>query len=149
MPYGGSSQTAALYAVLLVVCGLLKCWAAPACNNPIFAELVPQRLRSMVYAFDRRVLTCPLCFLASACPDQPPGRRCFEGALAAMAAPLVGWLAERAFGLRGTIAPTGDPAVDLPKAKALGSSLLLFTAVPWTLCLLLYSGATSGKLGFD
>ena len=34
--------------------------------------------------------------------------------------------------------------MDLPKAKALGSSLLLFTAVPWTLCLLLYSGGACG-----
>ena len=66
--------------------------------------------------------------------------RCFEGALAALAAPLVGYLAEHVFGLHGTAAPTGDPSVDLPKARALGSALLILTAVPWTLCLLLYSG---------
>ena len=85
--------------------------------------------------------------LAVSCRSANPGHlthvsrcRCFEGALAAMAAPFVGWLAEHAFGLSGTVAPTGDPAVDLPKAEALGNSLLLFTAVPWTLCLLLYSG---------
>ena len=72
--------------------------------------------------------------------------RCFEGALAAMAAPFVGWLAEHAFGLKGTVAPTGDPAVDLPKAQALASSLLLFTAVPWTLCLILYSGVPACAL---
>ncbi|PNH07799.1 hypothetical protein TSOC_005695 [Tetrabaena socialis] len=29
---------------------------------------------------------------------------------------------------------------DLPKAKALGSAMLLFTVVPWTLCALFYSG---------
>jgi hypothetical protein len=27
--------------------------AGPCCNNPIFAEIVPQHMRTMVYAFDR------------------------------------------------------------------------------------------------
>lgn len=36
--------------------------------------------------------------------------------------------------------------MDLPKAKALGSSLLLFTAVPWTICLLMYSGEFKARL---
>ena len=70
-----------------------------------------------------------------------PSCRCFEGALAALAAPLVGILAQHVFGLHGTAAPTGDPSIDLPKARALGNALLILTAVPWTLCLLLYSGA--------
>ena len=53
MPLDATRGTTVAYALLLVTAGLLKCWAAPACNNPIFAELVPQHLRSMVYAFDR------------------------------------------------------------------------------------------------
>ena len=43
--------------------------------------------------------------------------------------------------LQGEATVTGDPAQDLPKARALGSALLVFTLLPWTLCLLLYSGA--------
>jgi hypothetical protein len=33
--------------------GLLISWNAPATNNPIFAEIVPERLRTSIYAFDR------------------------------------------------------------------------------------------------
>lgn len=55
----------------------------------------------MVYAFDRQA---PSNFSPAA--ENTPGRtdqlasRCFEGALAAMVAPLVGWLADHAFGLK-------------------------------------------------
>lgn len=56
--------------------GVLKVWAAPACNNPVFAEIVPPHLRNLIYAFDR----------------------CFEGAVAACATPFVGLLAEKIFG---------------------------------------------------
>lgn len=76
LPENGERGTVILYGYMLVTLGLLKTWAAPACNNPIFAEIVPPHLRNMIYAFDR----------------------CFEGAIAACAAPLVGLLAERMFG---------------------------------------------------
>lgn len=65
--------------------------------------------------------------------------RCFEGALAACAAPLVGKLAEKMFGFTGSATRSGEPALDLERAKALGSSLLVFLIVPWTLCLIAYS----------
>lgn len=42
--------------------------------------------------------------------------------------------------MQGTAVVSGDPEIDLPKATALGKSLLIFTAVPWTLCLVLYTG---------
>ncbi len=32
---------------------MLTSWAAPACNNPLFAEIVPPDMRNLVYAFDR------------------------------------------------------------------------------------------------
>ena len=76
LPENGERGTVVLYGYMLVTLGLLKTWAAPACNNPIFAEIVPPHLRNMIYAFDR----------------------CFEGAIAACAAPLVGLLAEKMFG---------------------------------------------------
>jgi hypothetical protein len=47
------SDVVALYGVVLLLFGLLTCWAAPACNNPIFAEIVPPSLRNIIYAFDR------------------------------------------------------------------------------------------------
>ncbi|EIE22835.1 MFS general substrate transporter [Coccomyxa subellipsoidea C-169] len=121
LPENGASHTAYLYGVVLVIFGCLKSWAGPCCNNPIFAEIVPAHMRNMVYAFDR----------------------CFEGALAACAAPLVGKLAERMFGFSGAATRSGDVNKDLERARALGSSLLVFLIVPWTLCLIFYSGAGS------
>ena len=42
-----------LYSFVMFIFGAVHTWAAPACNNPIFAEIVPASLRSLVYAFDR------------------------------------------------------------------------------------------------
>ena len=47
---------AVVYGGLLAVMGVLISWAAPACNNPIFAEIVPPHLRNMIYSFDRQAL---------------------------------------------------------------------------------------------
>lgn len=74
--------------------GVLKVWAAPACNNPVFAEIVPPHLRNLIYAFDR----------------------CFEGAVAACATPFVGLLAEKIFGFTvrthsGLEAPVPPPSL--------------------------------------
>jgi len=102
-------------------------------------------------------------------PAAPPharpaaARSSFEGAISALGAPLVGIAAQSLFGFTGTAAtagcggggpggggaappgaePTPGPlpaAGDLDKAEALGNALLLFTAVPWALCAVLYSG---------
>lgn len=66
--------------------------------------------------------------------------RCFEGAVAAFATPLVGLISERMFGFSGASTVTGDPKIDVPNAVALGSALLAFLAVPWMLCFFIYSG---------
>ena len=118
MPLGGSPGIVALYITVMVTFGLMKSWSAPACNNPVFAEIVPARLRNMVYAFDR----------------------CFEGAIAALAAPLVGYMAEHEFGFKGDAARTGDPDEDRHRAIALGGALVWFMALPWICSLALYTG---------
>ncbi|BDA50407.1 hypothetical protein COCOBI_16-0830 [Coccomyxa sp. Obi] len=120
LPMDGTSPlNVAIYAVLLFLMGLCIAAAAPACNNPVFAEIVPPELRNMIYAFDRS----------------------FEGAIAACGAPLVGILAERVFGFKGAaeIDP-GDVDQNLGKARALGNALLCCMAVPWALCVIIYSG---------
>ena len=69
-------------------------------------------------------------------------------ALAACASPLVGFLAERVFGFKGAAAagggggtePIPDQGEDLAKAKALGNALLVCLVVPWTICLIVYTG---------
>ena len=89
-------------------------------NSAIFAEIVPDHLRSTVYAFDR----------------------CFEGALGATAAPLVGLLAERAFGFSGTLGHSADAAqaTALANAHALGKAMLVLLLVPWGFDFLVYFG---------
>ena len=88
-------------------------------NSAMFAEIVPEQLRSAVYAFDRS----------------------FEGAVGATAAPLVGLVAEKVFGYHGSlgqqVAP--DPAVTLANARALGNSMLILLLVPWGLDFIFYS----------
>lgn len=118
LPRDGRPSTVALYAAVLLTFALLKAWPAPACNNPVFAEIVPPRQRNLVYAFDR----------------------CFEGAIAACAAPLVGVLAERLFGFSGSGTVTHNPERDMANASALGNALLAFLVVPWCCNLTLYTG---------
>ncbi len=49
LPMDGTSPlNVAIYAVLLFLMGLCIAAAAPACNNPVFAEIVPPELRNMV-----------------------------------------------------------------------------------------------------
>jgi len=107
-----------LHGVVIVVFAVLTAWPAPCCNNPVFAEIVPPRQRNLVYAFDR----------------------CFEGAIAAFATPLVGILAERMFGFSGTSTVTGDREVDERNARALGQALLTFLTLPWLFCFFVYGG---------
>jgi len=76
LPLASGVGVTVAYAAVLAATGLSITWAATACNNPIFSEIVPPHMRNLVYAFDRS----------------------FEGAIAAAGAPLVGLLAEKAFG---------------------------------------------------
>ncbi|KAK9826424.1 hypothetical protein WJX81_004002 [Elliptochloris bilobata] len=107
---------AASYAALLFVMGMLVSW--PQTNNSaMFAEVVPEALRSRVYAFDR----------------------CFEGAVAAFSGPLVGIVAAR-FGYVDDWEAGGarDPAHYMRNARALGNGLLVSLIAPWALELLAY-----------
>lgn len=53
LPQDGGTVAVTLHVMTLFVFGLVHVWAAPACNNPVFAEIVPPQLRNLVYAFDR------------------------------------------------------------------------------------------------
>ena len=86
----------------------------------MFAEIVPEQLRSAVYAFDRS----------------------FEGAVGATAAPLVGLVAEKVFGYAGSLGGgiAQDAALVLANARALGNSMLILLLVPWGLDFFFYCG---------
>ena len=116
LPGGSGMMVVILYAVVISLFAVLTAWAAPCANNPIFAEIVPPAQRNLVYSFDR----------------------CFEGAVAAFATPLVGFMSERFFGFTGTSKVSGDPKIDIPNAHALGSALVAFTTIPWLFCFLVY-----------
>lgn len=120
LPRANAPAYVGAYVAVSVINGLLNSWPAPACNNPIFAEIVPASHRNIVYAFDRS----------------------FEMALASLAGgPVVSLLSMKLFGFSDEAAATGDPAIDLPKADALSQALLLMTAIPWAACVLTYTGA--------
>lgn len=118
LPRNGEFGTFVLYMVLFFIHGLVISWPVSACNSPLFADVVPVRMRNLSFAFDR----------------------CFENGLAAMSSFFVGWAASFFFGYEGLATPSGDPALDSAKAVALGKALTWFSTVPWTLCALLYSG---------
>lgn len=105
------------FAATLVAGGLLVSWNGAACNNPLFAEVVPPALRTTIYAFDRG----------------------FEGAVAALAAPIVGLLAEHAFGYSAARAAAAGVAGSPAEARALSRGLFACMAVPWGLCSLAYT----------
>ncbi|KAK6150945.1 hypothetical protein DH2020_015877 [Rehmannia glutinosa] len=64
------------YATTLFLMGLTISWCATATNGPMFAEVVPPKHRTMIYAFDRA----------------------FEVSFSSFAAPVVGILSEKIYG---------------------------------------------------
>lgn len=71
LPLTSDSMTVALYVGSVTVMGLLISWAAPACNNPIFAEIVTPDKRELVYAFDR----CFEAAISAAAGEREGGQR--------------------------------------------------------------------------
>ncbi|XP_010446742.1 PREDICTED: uncharacterized protein LOC104729498 [Camelina sativa] len=105
-----------IFSVTLFLMGLTITWCGSAVNAPMFAEVVPPKHRTMIYAFDRA----------------------FEGSFSSFAAPLVGILSEKMFGYdaRG-IDPLKGSSVR--EADALSKGLLSMMAVPFGLCCLCYT----------
>ncbi|KAJ9170825.1 hypothetical protein P3X46_018899 [Hevea brasiliensis] len=103
------------FAVTVFLMGLTISWNGPAVNAPMFAEVVPVKHRTMIYAFDRA----------------------FEGSLSAFAAPLVGILSENMFGYDSK---SIDPVKgSVQQASALSKGLLSMMTVPFGLCCLFYT----------
>lgn len=98
------------FATTLFLMGLTISWNGSAVNAPIFAEVVPTRHRTMIYAFDRA----------------------FEGGISSFAAPMVGILSEKLYGYDSTKGSMND-------ASALSKGLLAMMALPFGLCCLCYT----------
>ncbi|CDP06204.1 unnamed protein product [Coffea canephora] len=103
------------YAATLFLMGLTISWCATATNGPMFAEVVPVKHRTMIYAFDRA----------------------FEVSFSSFAAPVVGILAEKMYGYDPK---SVDPVVGSGReALALSRGLFSMMAVPFGLCGLFYT----------
>ncbi|KAG6767978.1 hypothetical protein POTOM_026872 [Populus tomentosa] len=103
------------FAVTLFLMGLTISWNGTAVNAPMFAEVVPVKHRTMIYAYDRA----------------------FEGSFSSFAAPLVGILSEQMFGYDSK---SVDPVKgSVREASALSKGLLSMMAVPFGLCCLFYT----------
>ena len=122
-----SARCAAAFALVIAVMGLFSSWCGSN-NSAVFAEIVPAELRSSVYAFDRS----------------------FEGAVGALATPLVGVVASKVFGFKGALAgapsssssssgSSSSSPLNLSQANALGSALVVCCVVPWAMCLAAYT----------
>ncbi|KAJ3707297.1 hypothetical protein LUZ61_011002 [Rhynchospora tenuis] len=105
------------YAVILFIMGLMTSWDAPATNNPIFAEIVPERSRTSIYALDRSL----------------------ETILASFAPPTVGFLAEQVYGFKIGDNMSDNPETNQENAASLAKAMYTAVGISMSLCCLIYS----------
>ncbi|KAI8536229.1 hypothetical protein RHMOL_Rhmol10G0240100 [Rhododendron molle] len=113
-------STAFMHGFVMLTMGLVTTWNAAATNNPIFAEIVPVKSRTSIYALDRS----------------------FETVLAAFAPPIVGLLAQRVFGykpIRNGSTSSEEIETDRKNAASLAKARYAAIGIPFTICCLIYS----------
>lgn len=114
-------STPFVHGLVLVILGLITFWCAPATNDPIFAEIVPEKSRTAIYALDRS----------------------FESMLASFAPPIVGVLAQHVYGYKPI--PKGSSnsvkiiETDRENAASLAKALYSTIAIPIAVCVFIYS----------
>ncbi|XP_051205174.1 uncharacterized protein [Lolium perenne] len=108
-------STGVAHAVVFFIMGFAISWNAASTNNPIFAEIVPEKARTTVYALDK----------------------CFESVLASFAPLVVGLLAENVFGYK-PVSSESSVETDTENAAALAKAMYTELAVPMAICSLTY-----------
>ncbi|KAB1210267.1 hypothetical protein CJ030_MR6G013338 [Morella rubra] len=113
-------STAFLHGLVLFLMGLSISWNAPATNNPIFAEIVPEKSRTSIYALDRS----------------------FESVLSSFAPPVVGIMAQHIYGYKPV--PKGSSnsveiETDRENARSLAKALYTAIGIPMLICCSIYS----------
>ncbi|KAH9611114.1 hypothetical protein KSS87_011924 [Heliosperma pusillum] len=112
-------STAFLHGLVLFIMGLIISWNAAATNNPIFAEIVPEKHRTSIYALDRS----------------------FESILASFAPPVVGILAQNVYGYKPAAKGSSDTAIietDRENAVSLAKALYTAIGIPMAVCTFIY-----------
>ncbi|KAL8034184.1 hypothetical protein ABFX02_12G011200 [Erythranthe guttata] len=113
-------SSAAVHGFVFFVMGFFISWNAPATNNPIFAEIVPERARTSIYALDRS----------------------FESILSSFAPPIVGILAQHVYGYKPVQKGSTDSKkieTDRENAASLGKALYTAIGIPMAICCGFYS----------
>ncbi|XP_022741611.1 uncharacterized protein LOC111293049 isoform X2 [Durio zibethinus] len=113
-------STGVIHGLVLIILGFCISWNAPATNNPIFAEIVPEKSRTSVYALDRS----------------------FESILSSFAPPLVGILAQHVYGYKPILKGSSESekiATDRENAASLAKALYTAVGIPMALCCFIYS----------
>ncbi|KAJ6366153.1 hypothetical protein OIU77_002684 [Salix suchowensis] len=108
LPYDPSS--AFMHGLVFFTMGLCTSWNAPATNNPIFAEIVPERSRTTIYALDNSFET--LAFLAQR---------------------LYGYKVPK------TSSDSVKVETDRENAESLAKALFLSFVIPMSICVFIYS----------
>ncbi|XP_010261277.1 PREDICTED: uncharacterized protein LOC104600132 [Nelumbo nucifera] len=113
-------STAFMHGLVLFIMGLCISWNGPATNNPIFAEIVPEKSRTSIYALDRS----------------------FESILSSFAPPVVGLLSQHVYGYKPVPKGSSESVeieTDRENAASLAKALYTAIGIPMTLCCLIYS----------
>ncbi|KAI3706152.1 hypothetical protein L1987_76410 [Smallanthus sonchifolius] len=110
-------STLVSHAIVLFIMGFFISWNGPATNNPIFAEIVPEKSRTSIYALDRS----------------------FESVLSSFAPPIVGILAQHVYGYIPIEKGSENIAKDRDNATSLAKALYVSIGVPMALCCFIYS----------
>ncbi|KAI3851719.1 hypothetical protein MKX03_011761 [Papaver bracteatum] len=113
-------NTAFKHGLVLFIMGLFITWNAVATNNPIIAEIVPEKSRTSIYALDRS----------------------FESVLASFAPPVVGLLSQHAFGYKHIpqgSSPSVEVETDRENAASLAKALYTAIAIRMALCCFIYT----------
>ncbi|XP_047051421.1 uncharacterized protein LOC124656781 [Lolium rigidum] len=112
-------STGAAHALVLFAMGLIISWNGAATNSPIFAEIVPVKSRTSIYALDNA----------------------FESILASFAPPIVGFMSQHLYGfkLAGGDAAGKNGERDRENAASLAKALYTAIAIPFTICAAIYS----------
>ncbi|XP_055811024.1 thiamine pathway transporter THI73-like [Solanum dulcamara] len=113
-------KTALLHGLFLFILGFCASWSGPATNSPIYAEIVPERARTSIYALDK----------------------CFETLLASFGPLLVGTLAQLVFGFRPIpegSSSSGEIETDRQNASSLAKAMYTAIGIPMVICCSIYS----------